>query len=75
MSDWTKEEVSKYSAEWTRQYEKGIEYGIAQENNRIIKLLENDYFHHIWLVGDGQKLHDGECVGCKTIALIKGENK
>lgn len=45
------------------------------ERERIIKLLEADILHHIWLVGDGQKLHDGECSGCKTIALIKGENK
>lgn len=50
------------------------------ERERIIKLLESDEWHHIAFAirsPDEQptKYHDGECLGCRQIALIKGEQK
>lgn len=50
----------------------------ADEKERIIKLLEAPYFHHTYFGARGVDdepavLHDGECIGCYAIALIKGE--
>ena len=66
MSDWTREEQKKHSAEWTRQYEKGQ----RDAEERIIKLLE-DAIDHDWKGSE-------PCEACDQtdylIALIKGEN-
>jgi hypothetical protein len=42
--------------------------GAANERERIIKLLDNPYFHNI----QSPEIHI-DCEMCKTIALIKGE--
>jgi hypothetical protein len=57
-----------------------MQVGAEQERERIIKLLESDEWHHIAFATrspDEQptKYHDGECLGCRQIALIKGEQK
>ena len=44
------------------------EQGRTQERERIIKLLENPYFHNIQF----PDIHI-ECEMCKTIELIKGQ--
>jgi hypothetical protein len=49
------------------------------EQERIIKLLENDYWHHLSylprLIEDKATLvHDKECIGCQLLTSIKGEN-
>lgn len=56
--------------------------GASRERDRIIKLLEPDYFHLIGSVGETwngkllmEKVHLKGCIGCEQIALIKGENK
>ena len=46
----------------------------------IIKLLEDDLWHDIRFVTrspdeEQTKYHDGECLGCRQIALIKGESQ
>ena len=46
----------------------------------VIKLLEDEEWHHIAFATRGPddeptKYHDGECLGCRLIALIKGEQK
>lgn len=53
---------------------------VKVERERIIKLLESDEWHHIAFATrspDEQptKYHDGECLGCRQIVLIKGEQK
>ncbi len=58
----------------------GIANGAERERERIIKLLESDEWHHIAFATrspDEQptKYHDGECLGCRQIVLIKGEQK
>lgn len=63
--------------EVVRKYQRE-QFGIEQD--RIIKLLEAPEFHHTFFgareVDDETVvLHDGECIGCKAIALIKGETK
>ena len=57
-----------------------IELGVQLERERIIKLLENEEWHHIAFAtrdpdDEPTKYHDGECFGCRQIALIKGEQK
>lgn len=57
-----------------------IELGKKLERERIIKLLENEEWHHIAFAtrdpdDEPTKYHDGECFGCRQIALIKGEQK
>ena len=54
--------------------------GRQQENQRIIELLEDPMWHDIAYAGRFANevpvtYHDGECLGCRQIALIKGENK
>jgi len=54
--------------------------GVLSERERIIALLDDPMWHHIAYVpivaGDKPTTyHDGECLGCRQIALIKGENK
>ena len=44
--------------------------GAYEERMRIIELLENPYFHNIQF----PDIHI-DCEMCKTITLIKGENK
>jgi hypothetical protein len=44
--------------------------GADYERERILKLLENPYFHNI----QSPDIHI-ECEMCKTIELIKGEQK
>jgi hypothetical protein len=44
--------------------------GAQREQERIIKLLNNPYFHNI----QSPEIHI-DCEMCKTIALIKGEQK
>lgn len=64
-----------YTGPTTAYYE-----GVEAERERIIKLLESDEWHDIAFATrspDEQptKYHDGECLGCRQIALIKGEQK
>lgn len=54
--------------------------GMRDEQLRIIKVLEDPYYHHTYFGARGVDdepvlLHDGECIGCNAIAGIKGENK
>jgi hypothetical protein len=45
-----------------------------QERERIIKLLDTDFWHHrIW--GNPKPTCIKDCPTCELIALIKGENK
>jgi hypothetical protein len=69
--------------EFRRGYNYGFSDGNAEgkawEQRRIIKLLENDYWHHLSylprLVEDKATLvHDKECLGCQLLTFIKGEN-
>lgn len=58
----------------------GMANGAERERERILELLESDEWHHIAFATrspDEQptKYHDGECLGCRQIALIKGEQK
>lgn len=46
------------------------ETGVRTERDRIIKLLDNPYWHSI----QSPDIHI-DCEMCKTIALIKGELK
>jgi hypothetical protein len=50
--------------------QRAYEQGVMRERERIIKLLENPYFHNI----QSPDIHI-DCEMCKTIALIKGEQK
>ena len=51
-----------------------IEFGKREEQERIIKLLDTDYWHHrIW--GNSKPTCVPDCLTCEQIALIKGENK
>jgi hypothetical protein len=53
-------------------YELGVLAGEAREKERIIKLLDKDYWHsQVWNFAEVTCLAD--CEMCKTIALIKGE--
>jgi len=54
---------------------------IDKAERRIIKLLEDDYFHLIGSAGETwngklimEKVHLDGCLGCEQIALIKGES-
>ena len=63
-----------------KDYETFIQIAKNEERERIIKLLEDDFWHHISFSARGPdeepiKYHDGECLGCRLIALIKGEQK
>ena len=49
---------------------RAYENGAKLERERIIKLLKNPYWHNI----QSPDIHI-ECHMCKTIELIKGENK
>ena len=51
-------------------YNLGVLAGEAREQQRIIKMLEDDKWHNIWWP-DRHVM----CIGCSQIALIKGENK
>jgi hypothetical protein len=64
----------------TAVFNEGFEWGEKRERERIIALLEDPMWHHIAYVpivaGDKPTTyHDGECLGCRQIALIKGETK
>jgi hypothetical protein len=50
--------------------QRAYEHGAMRERERIIKLLENPYFHNI----QSPDTHI-ECEMCKTVALIGGEQK
>ena len=61
-----------------------VDVGRNQERERIIKLLEQDYFHDIefesitlraGMEPQFIKKHGANCLACPAIALIKGENK
>lgn len=61
-------------------YRRFIEIAKLEEQERIIKLLENEEWHHVAFAtrdpdDEPTKYHDGECFGCRQIALIKGEQK
>jgi hypothetical protein len=61
------------------EYTKGFRAGMSFELERVIKLLENDYWHHLSylprLIEDKATLvHDKECIGCQLLTFIKGEN-
>ena len=54
--------------------------GALEERERVIKLLQDDYWHHLsymprLITEEPTIQHDQECLGCKLIALIKGETK
>lgn len=88
ISDWVTEEEFNYSptgelsavlylaeqrSEWFAKGEKAAE-------ERIIKLLEDDFWHHISFATrspdeEPTNYHDGECLGCRLIEAIKGEKK
>jgi len=54
----------------------GVEMGIVQERERIIKLLETDMEHAFDENGKClYEKHYREVCNCDLIALIKGENK
>jgi hypothetical protein len=55
-----------FETEWDIAFRTGQE----TERERIIKLLENPYWHNI----QSPDIHI-ECEMCKTIELIKGEQK
>ena len=60
----------------------GFDNGVAWERERIIKLVENDYYHYLEITPsvwqDGKKIeesvtvHADDCLGCVLLALIKG---
>jgi hypothetical protein len=52
-----------------RAFNAGLATGIIQEQERIINLLENPYFHNI----QSPEIHI-DCEMCKTITLIKGDD-
>ena len=56
--------------------ERAYENGKREEQERIIKLLEEETWHDIAIVGvyPPRREHSYYCLGCKQIALIKGEN-
>lgn len=47
-----------------------------EEQERIIKLLEDEKWHHmvIHMTNPPKRAHDYNCIGCRQIALIKGES-
>lgn len=51
-------------------YYSGVARGKSDERERIVELLENPYWHNI----QSPDIHI-ECQMCKTIELIKGEQK
>ena len=56
-----------------------IELGRNVERERIIKLLENDKWHSVYLgtarMGKpASRYHTQDCIGCELIAAIKGED-
>ena len=66
--------VDQYNERVARTWALAIE----AEQERIIKLLEDDYWHHLSyvprLITDKPSIeHHKECLGCQLIALIKGE--
>lgn len=53
---------------------------VRATKERIIKLLKEDEWHHIAFAtrspdDEPTKYHDGECLGCRLIELIKGEQQ
>jgi hypothetical protein len=54
-----------------------FETGVIAERERIIKLLEDELWHDmvIQMTNPPKRAHSYNCLGCKQIALIKGENK
>jgi hypothetical protein len=49
--------------------------GKRSERERIIKLLEDEQWHDmvIQMTSPPKRAHSYDCIGCKQIALIKGE--
>ena len=51
--------------------------GIKTEQDRIIKLLEDEKWHQmiIQMTNPPKRTHSYGCIGCEQLALIKGETK
>lgn len=69
MSDWL-ESFSFAGIKLTEGEKSLMRFAMSKERDRIIKLLENAYWHNI----QSPDIHI-DCEMCKTIALIKGEQK
>ncbi len=52
------------------QLQEAMELGAVRERNRIIKLLNHEYWHNTSHLSG---IHY-DCLMCEAIALIKGEN-
>ena len=68
--------LSATPGEDTRNYYRN--QGMKIEQERIIKMLEHDYWHHLSylprLVTEKSSIgHHEQCLGCELVALIKGE--
>ena len=68
--------LSATPGEDTRNYYRN--QGMKIEQDRIVKMLEHDYWHHLSflprLATEKPRLeHHVECLGCQLIAIIKGE--
>jgi len=62
------------ASEQNRSWNLGFDRGVRTEQERIIKLLDTDFWHHsIW--GCEERKCVRNCPTCELIALIKGENK
>ena len=67
----------------TTAFYQGVEAGRRKERERIIKLIESDYWHNLipvkqTILATGTYegfayTHSDDCPGCKLLALIKGK--
>ena len=60
-----------------RSLKQGMREAAQAEQERITKLLEDDQWHQvvIRMTDPPKRAHSYDCVGCRQIALIKGEQK
>ena len=68
--------MRKFNLDWQKGYEEGLKVGIENENNRIIKLLEDEELHthpNNTLANYDKLVWEG--IKEQLIALIKGEQK
>lgn len=68
--------MRKFNLDWQKGYEEGLKVGIKNENNRIIKLLEDEelHTHPNNTMANYDKLVWGG-IKEQLINLIKGEQK
>lgn len=77
MSEWKdSDEVTTTYGSIQLSLQQSYAAGAETERERIIKLLEDELWHEIviQMTNPPKRAHSYNCLGCRQIALIKGEN-